>query len=481
MASPQFEALAAAFLEEMNSLGLYIKSDRFEDTFGFVDSPDVKMYDMDFIAYFFNWCQKKGAKGIAPAMAKQILPIAQFGLKRITGGEVFRPDLPNVRFIKDKNGCYSLNTFNAYEHFGYADIVKPDLSFYFEALERLYRKDAPYFDDWVAYKLQNPTAHLFGWLVESVQGTGKSFLCDNVLAPLFGRGQYYSPHGFPVDNFALAGFEGKLFASFQDVLGKRGASHTAYESIKSLVTDTSVQIEKKYENKRMANLYCAVFIAYNSDRAGGQPPIALPSGDRRFYTPERCEHLINEKETAAFFARFSAELSRCCVGFDYEPRYQTAWHDALYDYLISKEISPDFDPMLPRRTERFKEVVMSCKPGLLDLMDALASYSAITHNHVRTLSASKDDVLVRDALVEAGFVRYQDGKLVRFGPDTRIRNIWYHPTRFGGREPTKEEIREVLDENLGVFSDAVEESIPALTESVITEGITEDTSEEAPF
>ena len=475
MASPQFEALAAAFLEEMNLLGLYIKSERFEDTFRFVDSPNVKMHDTDFIAYFFNWCQKKGAKGIAPAMAKQILPIAQFGLKRITGGEVFRPDLPDVRFIKDKNGCYSLNTFNAYEYFGNAEMVKPDLSFYFEALDRVFRKDADYFDNWIAYKLQNPTAHLFGWLVESKQGTGKSFILDYLLSHLVGKGQYYSPRSLPVGNFDLSGYVGKLLVNLPDPdpKGKRGASHTAYECIKPLITDTFVQVEKKYEDQRMANLYCAVFISYNSDRAGGQPPIALPADDRRFYVPARCEHRISEEETNAFYLRFLDELARCCVGRRYEPGDHTAWHDALYDYLINKKISPDFNPMLPRRTERFNEVVLSCRPGLLDLIDALASYAVITHNHARTLAVSKDDALIRDGLVEAGFVRYRDGKLVRFGPDTFRRNIWYHPARFGGREPTREEIREVLDENLGVFSDAVKESI--------TEEITDDTSEEAPF
>ena len=474
MASPQFEVLAAAFLEEMNLLGLYIKSERFEDTFRFVDSPGVKMYDNDFAAYFYNWCQKKGAKGIAPVMAQKILPIAKFGLKRITGGEVFRPDLPNVRFVKDKNGCYSLNTFNAYEYFGNAEMVKPDLSFYFEALDRVFRKDADYFDDWTAYKLQNPTAHLFGWLVESKQGTGKSFILDNLLSHLFGNKRHYlAPRHLPVGNFDLAAYVGKLLINLADPKGKRGASHTAYECMKPLISDTMIQVEKKYEDQRVANLYCAVFISYNSDRAGGQPPIALPADDRRFYVPARCEHRISEEETNAFYLRFLAELARCCVGRRYEPGDHTAWHDALYDYLINKKISPDFNPMLPRRTERFNEVVLSCRPGLLDLIDALASYAVITHNHARTLAVSKDDALIRDGLVEAGFVRYRDGKLVRFGPDTFRRNIWYHPARFGGREPTREEIREVLDENLGVFSDAVKESI--------TEEIADDTSEEAPF
>ncbi|HDH8921900.1 TPA: hypothetical protein PJN01_004852 [Escherichia coli] len=477
MASPQFEVLAAAFLKEMDSLGLYIKSERFEDTFRFVDSPDVKMYDMDFIAYFHNWCQQKGAKGIAPAMAKQILPIAQFGLKRVTGGEVFRPDLPDVRFVKDKNGCYSLNTYNAYERFGYADVVKPNLDYYFESIDRVFRKDADYFDNWVAYKLQNPTEHLFGWLAESKQGTGKSFIFDYLLSHLVGKGQYYVPRSLPVGNFDLAAYAGKLLIHLPDPKGKRGASHTAYECMKPLVTDTFVQVEKKYEDQRMVNLYCALFISYNCDRAGGVPPIVLPADDRRFYTPERCEHRISEAETKAFYLRFLDELKRCCVGRKYANGDHTAWHDELYDYLINKKISPDFDPMLPRRTARFKEVVLCCRSGLLDLIDALASYAVITHNHARTLSNSRDDALIHDALVEAGFVRYKDGKLVRFGPDDFKRNIWYHPTRFGNREPTKEEVREVLDENLGVFTDAIEESI---TES-ITEGLTEDTSEEAPF
>ncbi|EGY9144711.1 hypothetical protein JI675_004987 [Escherichia coli] len=473
MASPQFEALAATFLNEMESLGLYITSDRFEDTFRFADSPNVKMRDMDFMVYFYNWCQRKGAQGITPAVAKQILPIAKFGLTRVTGGEVFRPDLPNVRFVKDKNGCYSLNTYNAYERFGYADIVKPDLDFYFEALDRVFRKDANYFDDWIAYKLQHLTEHLFGWLVESEQGTGKSFLFDYLLKHLVGRGQYYVPRGLPVNTFDLAGYVDKLLIHLPDPRGKMGASLTAYECIKPLITDTFIQVEKKYEDQRMANLYCALFISYNTDRAGGVPPIALPATDRRFYTPERCMHRVSKEETKDFYLRFRAELARCSVGRAYVNEAHTAFHDALYDYLINKKISPDFDPMMPRRNERFKEVVLCCRPGLLDLIDALASYAVITHKHASTLTTSRDDALIRDALVAAGFVKYRDGKLVRFGPDTFRRNIWYHPTRFGGKEPTKEEILEVLDENLGVFSDAVKESI--------TEEIAEDTSEEPPF
>ncbi|EPN4166991.1 primase-helicase family protein [Escherichia coli] len=451
MASPQFEALAATFLNEMDALGLYIKSERYEDTFRFVDSPDVKMYDMDFIAYFYNWCQKKGAEGITPAVAKQILPIARFGLKRITGGEVFRPDLPNVRFIKDKNGCYSLNTYNAYERFGYADIVKPDLDFYFESLDRVWRYDAEYFDDWVAYKLQNPTAHLFGWLAESKQGTGKSFILDNLLSHLFGNKKHYlAPRHLPVGNFDLAAYVGKLLVNLADPdpKGKRGASHTAYECIKPLISDTMIQVEKKYEDQRVANLYCAIIITYNCDRAGGVPPIALPAGDRRFYTPERCMHRVSKEETKDFYLRFLAELSRCCVGSKYEPGAHTAFHDELYDYLINKKISPDFDPMMPRRTKRFNEVVLCCRPGLMDLMDELASYAVITHNYARILTGSKDDVLIRDALREAGFVKYQDGKQVTV-QGKRRRNIYYDPKRFND-EPSLCQLEDYLNKAVGV-------------------------------
>lgn len=449
MASPQFEALAAAFLDEMDSLGLYIKSERFEDTFRFVDSPDVKMYDMDFIAYFYKWCQKKGAKGIAPTMAKQILPIAQFGLKRITGGEVFRPDLPNVRFIKDKNGCYSLNTYNAYERFGYADIVKPDLGFYFEALDRVWRDDAEYFDDWVAYKLQNPTAHLFGWLVESVQGTGKSFILDYLLAHLFGnKSHYLAPRGLPVGNYDLAAYVGKLLINLADPKGKRGASHTAYECMKPLISDTMIQVERKYEDQRVVNLYCAIIITYNCDRAGGVPPIALPADDRRFYVPLRCEHRISKEETKEFYLRFLGELGRCCVGRKYERGDHTAFHDELYDYLINKKISPGFDPMMPRRTKRFDEVVLCCRPGLMDLLDELASYAVITHNYARILTSSKDDALIRDALREAGFVKYQDGKQVTV-QGKRRRNIYYDPKRFDG-EPSLCQLEDYLNKTVGV-------------------------------
>lgn len=450
MASPQFEALAAAFLKEMDLLGLYIKSERFEDTFRFVDSPNVKMHGTDFIAYFYDWCQKKGAKGIAPAMAKQILPIAQFGLKRVTGGEVFRPDLPNVRFIKDKNGCYSLNTYNAYERFGYADVVKPDLSFYFEALDRVFRDDANYFDDWAAYKLQNPTAHLFGWLVESKQGTGKSFILDNLLSHLFGnKSHYLAPRSLPVGNFDLAAYVGKLLINLADPKGKRGASHTAYECLKPLITDTSIQVEKKYEDQQVANLYCAVFISYNCDRAGGQPPIVLPADDRRFYVPLRCEHRISEEETNAFYLRFLDELERCCVGSKYEPGAHTAWHDELYDYLINKKISLDFNPMMPRRTERFNEVVLCCRPGLLDLLDELASYAVLTHDYARAcLTRSRDDALIRDAFKEAGFIKYRDGKQVTV-QGKRRRNIYYDPKRFND-EPSLCQLEDYLNKAVGV-------------------------------
>lgn len=435
MATP-LDTLFDRFLEYITDQGAYITSDRNFDTIRFVDYPTECWYERDLIADFVNWCCVQGYALKNPAAANKLPDVASYSLRRVTGGEVFRPDKPMQRFIKGPSGGYALNTYNVFTALDFVMEKQPDLTFWYELLERLFGRHAALFEDWIAYKLQHPTAHLFAWLVESVQGTGKSFLCNSVLAPLMGRGQFISPRSFPKGQFDLSTYEGKLLASFQDVRGKRGADATAYECIKAMITDTSIEIEKKYEQARMSALYCAVIICYNSDRAGGQPPIALPKGDRRFFTPDRCEHKVDEAETRAFFKRFAAEITRCSpVGY-FEEGMQTAWHDALYEHLINKEISEDFAPLEPPRNDRFNEVVMSCRPGFIDLVDALYSYSVVTLEFVRKgLSRDSDVDFAKDALQEAGFEKYTKYQQVTL-QGSRRRNIYYKPDRFNGEEPT---------------------------------------------
>lgn len=444
MATP-LDTLFDRYLEYLAEQGAYIISDRNFDTFRFVDYPAECWYERDLIADFVNWCCVQGYALKNPDAAGKLPAVASRYLKRVTGGKTFRPDLPMQRFIKGPSSGYSLNTYNVYEPLDWSPDQPPDLSFWPEMLLRLFHSDASLFEDWIAFKLQHPTAHLFGWLVESKHGTGKGVLFNSILAPLMGRGQYISPRNFPKGQFDYANYEGKLLASFQDVLGKRAADATAYESLKAMITDTTIEVEKKYEQARMSRLYCAVFISYNHDRAGGQPPIALPKGDRRFYTPARCEHLHCKAETDAFYECFFAELARCSPAGYFEEGMQTTWHDALYEHLINKEISKDFAPLNPPRNERFKEVVMSCQTGLLDLVDTLYSYSVVTHNFVRSLTGLvKDDALIRDALLEAGFVKYEKYQQVTI-QGKRRRNIWYQPDRFGGKEPTQLEMEKKLN------------------------------------
>lgn len=448
MQKVNLDTLFSAYIEELNAQGIYVISDKFCDTYRFVDDPNIVWYRQDLIAGFVRWCHSNNYRLKKIAAAEGITEAASWQLKRVTGGRVFRPDLPDVRFIRNADGFFSINTYNTFKPLDFSPTEPPDLSYWRELIERLFGCYADLFENWIAYKLQHPEAHLFAWLVESVQGTGKSYLFAKVIAPLLGVGQFLSPRSFPKGQFDLAIYDGKLIASFQDVRGERGASQLAYECIKPLITDATIEIEKKYENSRMANLYCVVFIAYNSDRAGGQPPIALPRGDRRFFTPPRCEHKISEAETVAFFERFDDELARCSRG-PYGEGVQTAWHDALYDYLINKPISPDFNPWLPPRNERFEEVVLSCRPELVELMDELASYAVLTHEYARSLTRSRDDALIRDAFKEAGFLKYCDGKQVTI-QGKRRRNIYYDPARFGGKEPNLCQLEDFLNKALGV-------------------------------
>lgn len=447
MANAKLNDLFDEYIAEMDEKGIYIISDKFCDTFRFINEPNEVWSERDLVADFIRWCHEEGLPLKKVSAASGIVSAASWQFKRVTGGKVFRPDLPNVRFIKSASGGYSINIYNTYKHLGLYLAEPPDLSFWHELLERLFGCYAPLFEDWIAYKLQHPTAHLFGWLVESVQGTGKSFLLASVIAPLLGAGQFLSPRSFPKGQFALSDYEGKLIASFMDVRGDCGASRSAYECIKALITDTTIEVEKKYENSRMTRLYCAVFISYNDDRAGGQPPIALPKGDRRFFTPPRCEHRVSEEETQEFFTRFIAELDRCS-GNAWEEGIQTAWHDALYDYLINKPISADFEPLRPPRNERFFEVVLACSPALVGLVDELASYAVLTHDYARVLTSSRDDALIRDAFKEAGFIKYRDGKQVTV-QGKRRRNVYFDPTRFDG-EPSLCQLEDYLNRAIGV-------------------------------
>lgn len=438
--------LFETFLEEQSRKGLYILSDRFEDTLRYLDAPTVVMRETDLAHLFYRYARCSGFQTIKPETAIKLVREAVFSIRRVCGGEVYRPDQPDERFIEDFTGNFAINVYRPYTPLAGRVDPHPCLGFYDEIMERLWAADADYVDNWMAYKLQHPEAHMFAIMQESEQGTGKSFLFDYLFAPLMGPGQYYRASKFPVGNFDKAPYFGKQLVTYQDVGGKRGASRRAYESIKPVITDGSFEVEKKFHDARMAENYCIVYISYNTDRAGGVPPIALPKDDRRIWTSERCVHRVSRSETQTFVERFLAEIARCNGGEKIYQGQQTLWHDALYERLISKKIPGDFNPILPKRSDRFYEVVGSCNEGLQDLTDRLASFSAVTLQFVQeSLARGKDFSYVKEALLSAGFILRGDSKTQITIRKKRRRNVYYRPECFNGEEPKKIILEEVLN------------------------------------
>lgn len=137
---------------------------------------------------------------------------------------------------------------------------------------------------WIATLLARPTTRMaYGLMFTSKQtGVGKSFLVDEILAPIIGFYNYARPNAAILEgNFN--GFVGmKRLVFCDEVYGSN--SYKLGQRLKSPITDDKIEINEKYEKSYTIENWSHWIIASNHST-----PIKFDGSDRRFYIPKVAE------------------------------------------------------------------------------------------------------------------------------------------------------------------------------------------------
>ncbi len=139
---------------------------------------------------------------------------------------------------------------------------------------------------WMATLISRPKIRMhYGLLlVSEAQGIGKTTLGSNILAPLVG-----------VQNCAWPAESEIVNSDFNDWLAHKrllvvneiysGHSWKAYNKLKSVITDSEVQVNQKYQRRYIIENWAHVIACSNSKRA-----LRIEGDDRRWFYPEVAEY-----------------------------------------------------------------------------------------------------------------------------------------------------------------------------------------------
>lgn len=137
---------------------------------------------------------------------------------------------------------------------------------------------------WVATLVAKPDIRMgYGLLlISEAQGVGKTTLGSSILAPLVGVQNV----SYPSESDINADFNGwvahKRLAVVNEIYS--GSSWKAYNALKSVITDTQVQVNEKYMRQYNIENWCHVLACSNSMRA-----LKMENDDRRWFYPEVTE------------------------------------------------------------------------------------------------------------------------------------------------------------------------------------------------
>jgi hypothetical protein len=160
-----------------------------------------------------------------------------------------------------------------------------------------------YFLDWLASIIQNPadkTGKAITVVLQGLHGTGKGFLCK-MIGKLFGKAYGY----INVDKYALEQFNGqlenKLFVFFDEVIWSHDKKKANY--VKSLITEETFEINKKYINSYASNNYMRFILATNNFYEGA---FVEREDERRFFI---LDMVPNHRCDKAYFDKIENDLN----------------------------------------------------------------------------------------------------------------------------------------------------------------------------
>lgn len=220
--------------------------------------------------------------------------------------------------------------------------VKGDPAPFLEYLNRLVTIDADRNEllRWIATLIARPEIRMnYGLLlISETQGVGKTTLGEKILAPLVGPGNASFPSESDiVDSAFNEWLAHKRLIVINEIYG--GNSVKGYNRLKSVVTDRSIEVNKKYQPSYTVENWAHVLACSNSLRA-----VKLSSDDRRWLVPK----ITEEKSTFEYWSALNRWLT--------DEDGLGIIHNWAHDWLKTNE--PVFPGATAPSTARKEEVIM---------------------------------------------------------------------------------------------------------------------------
>lgn len=146
-----------------------------------------------------------------------------------------------------------------------------------------------YFINWLAFILQTRDLSKTAWVMHGVQGTGKGFLFNHVIAPMFGETLVTRVLYNQLEDKFNGMIEGKLFVFVDEASMTRTTDREGLMSkLKDWISEHTIPIRGMFEGTRNATNRANWILASNSNK-----PVVIDNGDRRFNVGEKqTERLI---------------------------------------------------------------------------------------------------------------------------------------------------------------------------------------------
>lgn len=185
-------------------------------------------------------------------------------------------------------------------------------------------------------------------VIQGNQGTGKSFIIDEMLVPLIGDNLYYytcKPADIGGDH--AEGQCNKLVVTVDELNAKR--SFDISELLKSFITQKKLTVNPKGIRPYEVKNFCIYYFTTNS-----KTPLKIELGDRRYFATRM---LDTYKNNGAYYKQMSKYMKR--------PDVLTAW----YDYLVNIDVE-DYDYIENRPESKiYNDMKDACTSNIVKFMN----------------------------------------------------------------------------------------------------------------
>ena len=213
-------------------------------------------------------------------------------------GVVYLPGKTSGRFASADGQMFNTYTPSPIEE------LAGDASPFLEFMQHLFPEEEDRHEvlRWIATLIAKPDIkmHYGVLLISETQGVGKSTLGEKILAPLVGHRNVSVPDERTICHSAFNSWAGqKRLAVVHEIYA--GESRAVYDKLKSLITDTTVTIERKYMDAYETENWIHILACSNSKRA-----LYLDPEDRRWLLPR----VTDKKRPEEYWRRLNEWLTK---------------------------------------------------------------------------------------------------------------------------------------------------------------------------